>query len=496
MGPFRFCDIFPEFCHPSYSRRILGAVECRSDRFFGKDSNGALNVFFAIPGPQHDGHDYVADALSRGADVAVVESSSAGRFPSGTALIAVENTRRLWSLTQSRLHRSPDQSLELFAATGTDGKTTCAFAVQHLLGESCGRTTTVDRQLKSGFQPEPTSATTANAEDFYAFLAKAAASGTAAVAMEMSSHALAQERLWGVSIGGALFTNLSREHCDFHGSVESYFDAKARLFDGRGGHYPKICAICGDGHWGRRMISVAKKTTAEVISYGCSANCRWRLVDWRANGAGCLAKICCDSCAAVQLELNVIGRFNAINLLGAAALVAGRVQFDTLLGRMATFKTPPGRMEAVQIGANAVAFVDYAHTEAALRAALGALREHFPGKFIAVVFGCGGDRDVGKRRPMAAAVEELADFAIVTADNPRSEQVEKICGDICGGFKKSNHGVIVDRRAAIGEGVSMAVARNGVVLVAGKGHEKEQIIGDEVIPFDDAAIISEVANGL
>ncbi|MDR1436203.1 MAG: UDP-N-acetylmuramoyl-L-alanyl-D-glutamate--2,6-diaminopimelate ligase [Puniceicoccales bacterium] len=491
----RLGDILPELCPPMSPHLELAQIECHSGKFGGATPNSGLRLFFAMEGPNGDGHRHVSEAIAGGAHWAVVETERLSQFDSTTPTLGVRGTRRLWSLACRRINGCPDRELDIFAVTGTDGKTTCTHALQHLLGEGCGRIGTVDKQLTANDPAKPSTATTANAADCYAFLAAAKASGCSCVALEMSSHALAQERLWGMALSGALFTNLSPEHGDFHHSMWNYFAAKARLFGGEGGHFPKICAIRCDCFWGKRMLLVAKGAGRDTITYGLGKNCQWRLLWWSAAAFESTALFDCGG-KRIALRIPLMGKFNCINILGAMALLSDRIPLEILAERAASVKAPSGRMEPVVIGGGAIAFVDYAHTAAALGAALAALRDHFPQKLILVVFGCGGDRYRGKRIQMGAAAEKFADFAILTADNPRSERAADICEEICGGFRGKGYAIVLDRREAIGAAVAMAIKRGGVLLVAGKGHEKTQMVGSGAIYFDDRAAIAEAARGL
>jgi UDP-N-acetylmuramoyl-L-alanyl-D-glutamate--2,6-diaminopimelate ligase len=416
-----------------------------------------------------------------------------GDFSFPVPLLPVENPRHYWSLVQSRQWRGPDRSLALLAVTGTDGKTTCAFALQQLLGDGCGRITTVDRQLGGGRPPIPSRGTTPDAEETFALLAAAREGGCSHVALELTSQALQQGRLWGLSVAGAIFSNLSPEHLDYHGTLENYFDSKLRLFDGRNGPEPDISAVCVDDPWGRKLYHFLLRSGRRVLSYGSGPDCDFRLLRCRPDGD----RIAVEIAAGKELfsaNLATLGRFNALNLLGALALSSRYLPINVLRERLKSFRLPPGRLETVPLAGRARAFLDYAHTAGALRSALTALREHFPDRPLGVLFGCGGGRDREKRPAMAAVAEALADYVLVTSDNPRREEPEAICREICAGFSRpAAHHTVPDRREAIRRGLAWAVRSEGVLLIAGKGHETEQIIGDASIPFSDGDVVAEWA---
>ncbi|MDR2577080.1 MAG: UDP-N-acetylmuramoyl-L-alanyl-D-glutamate--2,6-diaminopimelate ligase [Puniceicoccales bacterium] len=457
-----------------------------------------LRIFFAIRGFRFDGHDFLDEAVTFGADVLVVEEDFLGSVPTDKAIIPVKHVQRQWVKVQQRRFNSPDEKLRIHAVTGTDGKTTTVFALQQLLGKTCARMGTIDRQAGFDLLADISTLTTADAADTYRFLQLACDSGCTDVAMEMSSHALVGERLFGLKIESAVFTNLTREHLDFHRTLPMYFDAKCRLFDGCGNHCVRHCAINEDDAWGKKLLKnlrEAAKTSPsgqKICAFGSDSDCDVQLLQRTPDEDGQLFQLRIGE-KKFDARTRLLGHFNAMNLLGALAIASFFSNLDELLERLATVIAPPGRLERIPLSCGSTGFVDYAHTPNALQAALGALREHFPQRRIIVVFGCGGNRDRGKRPFMGRTAELLADEVIVTSDNPRDECPITICGEICGGFLGARPKIITDRAEAISLGVGLAKKNNSILLVAGKGHEQTQIIGDKKVPFYDASVMRTCA---
>ncbi|MDR3317135.1 MAG: UDP-N-acetylmuramoyl-L-alanyl-D-glutamate--2,6-diaminopimelate ligase [Puniceicoccales bacterium] len=451
-----------------------------------------LRIFFAIRGVFRDGHDFLERAISSGANAAVVEENCIGRTPEHFPLLRVENVRRFWAEVQRRRSGYPDRELAIHAVTGTDGKTTTIHALQHLLGENCARMDTIDCQSGFGVAAESSAATTHGAAVTYPFLRRAVDGGCVHAALEMSSHALATDRLWGLRISTAIFTNLSREHLDFHGTCESYFDAKCRLFDGRCGCLPNFCAINGDDSFGRHLLGQLRGEGRRVLSFGSGDGCEWQLLESVPEGKGTRFHFRTPE-GNFWVHSSLLGKCNGLNLLAATAAASPYFPIPVLLERLKTFSPPRGRLEPIPLAGGATAFVDYAHTPGALAAVLGSLREHFPRRRIGLVFGCGGNRDRSKRPAMGKVAEALTDWTILTADNPRDEDPMAICEEICAGFSGRRPPVIPDRFGAIAAGVSRAVEGREVLLVAGKGHERTQEISGKFFPFCDGDVLLEMA---
>lgn len=437
-------------------------------------------VYVAVRGSQADGHQFVPEAVRRGA-VAVVGEHTTG---AGVAELVVEDGRRAALALGREWYGDPARHLTLVGVTGTNGKTTTTALVRHLLntGNSAGSIGTLGAFDGSG-DPVPSTAgtlTTPGPIDLQATLAQFVEWGVTHVAMETSSHSLDQGRLDGLTFAAGVFTNLTRDHLDYHATMEAYLAAKLRL-DGLLGLQGLQVVNADDPAWralpgGRRRLTFGIRGTADIraeeVALG-NAGSSFRLVTPMGH-------------AVVQLPL--LGDFNVSNALGAsaAALGLGR-SFDEVVERLRAAPQVPGRMERLATQP-AVILRDYAHTPDALERALGALRPLTPGRLV-VVFGCGGDRDRGKRSVMGRIAVTLADVAIITSDNPRTEDPERIMDDVEQGMGAASHQRLVDRREAIAAALRVAAAGD-TVLLAGKGHETYQVIGTEKVPFDEREIVA------
>jgi UDP-N-acetylmuramoyl-L-alanyl-D-glutamate--2,6-diaminopimelate ligase len=446
-------------------------------------------VFAALPGAHHHGLDFLDQAIAAGA-VAVLTDRPANAPP--VPWLVSDNPRRDMAIAAWEIAGHPERELTLVGVTGTNGKSTTAHLVHEILeasGTTSGCLGTVGHHLPG--QILPADRTTPESTDLAPILRALLDRGGRAVAMEVSSIALAQHRLHGLQFAAATFTNLSRDHLDLHGDLETYFACKRRLFDEH---------LAPDG---RRVLPVDDPWAARLLEHPRSGDITWglgagtvRAVDVASDLDGTRFVLDCDGrSAAVQLPL--LGRHNLLNAIAAAATAhALDVPVDGIRSGLDAARPLPGRMERVPVDRPYAVFVDYAHTPDGLRAALESLRA-LGGHRLIVVFGAGGDRDPGKRRPMGRAVGATADLAIVTSDNPRSEDPEAIAAEVAAGVHQagSEPVVVLDRADAI----ALALERAGdddVVVVAGKGHENEQIIGDRVTSFSDREVILERAAGV
>ena len=439
---------------------------------------GAL--FVALRGTHTDGHLFVPDAIARGARAVVVE---AGRLPvdrAGATLVQVLDTRRAVSALSAAFFCDPSQALDVVGITGTNGKTTVSRMVAAILDEAgipCGVIGTVGAEFDD--QTWQLRNTTPLPPELHGLLAQMRDAGARAVAMEVSSHALALDRVDDVSFRIAVLTNVTRDHLDFHETMEAYAAAKRRLFD-----LAPVCILNADDAFGVRWAHELSEQGREVTLYGVGSGTRLvpDAIEVEPDGS----RFTVD---AQRYELRVPGRFNVWNALGAIG-VARRLGIDdaTIARGLAALERVPGRMEHLSArGIDVV--IDYAHTPDALENALRSLRETAKGA-LAVVFGCGGDRDRGKRPEMGAVAARLADRIYLTNDNPRSEDPRAIVDAIVAGIGSRDYVVELDRRLAIERAIA-EVRPGDVVLVAGKGHEAYQIVGDRVLPFDDVAVSRE-----
>lgn len=446
-------------------------------------------LFVAIRGEHVDGSDFVLAAQAAGAAAIVSERPR----PDGVRIpwAIVPDARRAAAILSARVHGDPSARLTLAGITGTNGKTTVATLLEGVFSRalgSCGFLGTT--QYRWGAIRRPAARTTPEAPELTEMLADMVDGGTAACAMEVSSHALALERVAGLRFDVTVFTNLTQDHFDFHRDFEGYFSAKRQLFDLRKPGAPGV--VNADDPYGRRLLAQA---ASPVMSFSLSgAEADYRVVATAFDLAGTRLTVE-ESSGSHDISSPLVGRFNGENLLAAwAAARALAIPAETVAAALAATAGPPGRLEPVDAGQPFPIFVDYAHTEDALRRLLAAVRE-LTDRRIVLVFGCGGDRDPGKRVPMGSVASELADLAIATSDNPRGEDPAEIVKEVEKGLEaggKDNYRVIVDRREAIGAAVAAADERS-VLLIAGKGHETTQIIGRETTPFDDRVVAAEFA---
>jgi UDP-N-acetylmuramoyl-L-alanyl-D-glutamate--2,6-diaminopimelate ligase len=452
---------------------------------------GAQSLFFAFPGSKVDGRQFAADALARGAVVVVSESPAppdfAGRW------IQVEHGRRALSLAARNFLRRPDERLFLTGITGTNGKTTTSYLIDSVLragGKITAMIGTIEYHLAGRVLKAVN--TTPESLDLLRLFADLESAGGTHVTMEVSSHALALGRVYGLNFHTTIFTNLTRDHLDFHGDMEHYFAAKQLLFEGAGGAPPKYAVLNRDDEWARR-IKVNPKT--EVLWYGLGpeAGLRPRHI---ASGFSGLRFDLQFGKLRFPVESRLIGKINVYNILAAcgAGLSYGLAP-EVIAHGIADLKAVPGRFERVDEGQPFVVVVDYAHTDDALRNVISVARGLNP-KRVITLFGCGGDRDRAKRPLMGQAAAEASDFVVLTSDNPRSEDPLAIMNDALVGIRRVDvpHIVEPDRQAAIRR--ALKEAREGdIVILAGKGHETYQVLKDKTIDFDDRAVAREVLKG-
>ena len=449
-------------------------------------------LFLATPGIRGDGREYVGSAIARGAAAVVFERDaplpSGARFvPPDCAvpMIPVSGLGRLSGVVADRFFGSPSQKLFMVGVTGTNGKTTCTHLAAQALDEP-GRRCGLIGTLGAGFpgQLDPSSHTTPDSITVHRLLAGFVDAGASSVCMEVSSHGLDQGRVEGVAFNVAVFTNLTRDHLDYHGTMEAYAGSKARLF-----RFPGLEAavINSDDPVGRELAQTVQKNV-RVTTFGL-ADADVTVAALTPTSEGLDLRVT-TAAGSVALRSPLIGRFNAMNLLAVfAVLMEAGLSPQQAAERLSRGKPVAGRMERFGGAGTPLVVVDYAHTPDALEKALAALREHVGGR-LWCVFGCGGDRDRGKRPLMGRLAEDLADVIIVTDDNPRHESPEQIIADIVNGMRTSPT-VVRDRARAITMAVSGARTGDGV-LIAGKGHESYQQIGDQRIPFSDREVVMQV----
>ncbi len=462
------------------------------------------SLFVAIPGLKADGHAFIGDAIARGAGVIIHE----GAFlpPAGVSAIRVRDSRRSLGILGKNLFADPSAGICLIAVVGTNGKTTVTYLIESILraaGHSVGVLGTVNYRYGGTTLPAPN--TTPESFELQRIIREMADHGITHVVMEVSSHAVALKRVDDCAFGLGIFTNLTQDHLDFHGTMEEYFQAKRRFFaevlPAGGKNLSRKMIVNADDPWGRRILS---EVGLGRLTYGIDAPSDITASPFQLSLGGIEALLQLDG-ERLPITSPLMGRFNLANILAAAAAaVALGIPGRFIRDGIAALPHVPGRLEKVSTAGQPAVFVDYAHTDDALRRVLENLAAFRTGRII-TVFGCGGDRDRGKRPLMGEAATTGSDLAIVTSDNPRTEDPGEIIREIERGIRttrfadagdwerhpgKPGYIVIADRQSAIATAISLAEAVD-IVLIAGKGHEDYQIIGREKFPFDDRVVARE-----
>jgi len=452
----------------------------------GYDSRGVSpgDLFFAIQGEREKGKRFSGDAVSRGAAAVLCdEEISDLEVP----IVRVNDARVAMADLAASYFGYPSLSLAVAGVTGTNGKTTTAWIIRHLCdstGRSCGLIGTI-RYILPGVD-EPAVRTTPESIDIQRMLSLMRDGGFKAAALEVSSHALCQKRVCGIEFDAAVFTNLSQDHLDYHGSMEKYFEAKEELFSLLGSQTRKKgrAIVNADDRYGHRLLD--RIGTLSVITYGQGSNCSFRASNIQYSLNGTTFRLDAKK-RSYLVRTPLIGLFNVYNTLAAlAATSAMGLELRRAVTAAATIPQVPGRLERVPARRNFQAFVDYAHTPDALANVLESIRQLAPRRII-TVFGCGGNRDRSKRPMMASVAERHSDLVIVTTDNPRAEDPLEIIREVEKGFRGSEHESFVDRESAIRRGVEIA-GPGDVLLIAGKGHETHQETATGYQPFDDVSI--------
>ena len=451
-------------------------------------------VFVAIRGTNFDGHTAIADAIERGAVAVVVETRPDSPLP--VPIVHVKDARLAYSSLVVALQHNPSSRVRAFGVTGTNGKTTCATLLEQLYtaaGHNVGFIGTTGNRY-NGVQ-YPTNYSTPHAGELATLFRDMADAGVDTVSMEVSSHALDQHRVHGIRYHGALFTNLTRDHLDYHGTMENYAKAKKRLFDGLAPE--SIAVLWGDSEWTPYMKRHCPAQT--VVTVGTGPGNHVRVTNIALGVAGTSFTLVRNSAqlSAIPQEIAIrtrlLGEFNVANvsLVAVLAMLDG-IPAERVASMIADLHGPKGRMEVYYTPKGTTAIVDYAHTPDALDSVLrvvgGFLGAGNTQRQLHVVFGCGGNRDKGKRSEMGRIASTLADHVYITTDNPRNEKPTDIVNNIMGGVDGAHYHKVVsieDRRTAIHAALD-AAGPDDVVIIAGKGHEEYQIIGDQRLPFSDA----------
>jgi len=458
----------------------------------------AGGLFVALRGQLRDGHDFIGKAVSKGAAAVISElplSPDSGGYANPIAMVQVPDSRRALSRIAVRFFDAPFSNMNLIGITGTNGKTTTAYLLESMLaaaGKRPGVIGTINYRFSGRILEAPV--TTPESLDLMQTLRSMADSGVTHVVMEVSSHSLDQGRVRDCPFRVAVFTNMSRDHLDYHRSMKAYFEAKSRLFKPfreKGSDGPVQAVINADDPRGQALI---KLTHAQVTSYGMGMGCDIRAEHVRVSRSGLRARLITPE-GRVDIASPLIGSFDIYNIMAAAgAARAMDIGLEPIASGVKQLKGVPGRLEMVKNSRGLALVVDYAHTPDALLKALQAVRLLATGRVI-TVFGCGGDRDKGKRREMGRIAGMESDRVFVTSDNPRTEDPAAIAGQIEAGVIESgmsDYVLDLDRKRAIQRAVQMADNAD-LVLIAGKGHETYQIIGSEKRPFDDRVVAAEAA---
>ncbi len=448
------------------------------------------DLFVAARWGVSDGHDRVKEAVSAGAKAVVLEREVPSEGQDITRIL-VDNSRQALARLASRFHGDPARGLMIIGVTGTKGKTTTCHLIKSIFDQAglpAGLIGTAGCDIGGELRVVPPPAfTTPMPTDLYRFLAEMVNAGQKAVALEVSSQALALDRLHGLPFAAAVFTNLGRDHIEFHGSEEAYFRAKASLFQSLPADDRPRAIINIDDRWGRRLL---ERTPAKAMTYGSHPDAAVRLVaaEITTNGSRMLIQ---TPRGAVDIALSLLGMLHSFNALAAFAVgLAGQLPVEIIRRGLESVKTVPGRFEPVHAAQDFSVLVDYAYSPDSLERVLRAARTITRARLI-LVFGCDGERRLQERPVMGAIAARLADLCTITADNPRHEDPEAIARDIVAGMgSAAHHQIIPDRRQAISFAIEQARAGD-VVLIAGKGHETVQLIGDESLHFDDREIARE-----
>jgi UDP-N-acetylmuramoyl-L-alanyl-D-glutamate--2,6-diaminopimelate ligase len=450
------------------------------------------SLFVALQGKKHNGTQFSSQAVDSGAEAVLSEDA---QVRTRATHIVVPNARSAMADLAAAFFQQPSRHLKLAGVTGTNGKTTTTFLIKHICDQAllrCGLMGTVYYQV--GERILPAARTTPESLDVQDLLWQMRSAGCKAAAMEVSSIALTQERVRGVEFDAAIFTNLTQDHLDYHGSMENYFEAKASLFEGLPRQQKKRgkAILNLDDRFGAQLFHRFKNELS-VVTYGQGVHADFRASNVRTDFNGTSYQL--DAVGRSYLvRLPLIGLFNVYNSLAAlAGAHAMGVDVRTAVLALASAPAVPGRMEPVPAQRQFKVFVDYAHTEDALLNVIKTCRELQPARLI-VVFGCGGDRDTTKRPRMGAVVDQYADYGILTSDNPRKEDPLTILSEIKAGMPRGRFEVIEDRREAIYKAIALAQPRD-IILIAGKGHENYQEFADRTVPFEDRAVALQALEG-
>jgi UDP-N-acetylmuramoyl-L-alanyl-D-glutamate--2,6-diaminopimelate ligase len=443
-------------------------------------------LFFALHGVKADGNAFIRDAVSRGAVAIASEDAAPATMPTSVAWIRVAHERKALAITAANFFGHPAATLQLVAVTGTNGKTTTTSLVDAIIrasGAKTGLFGTIAYHTPLGDYPAPN--TTPESVDLQGFLAEIRDAGGRYGVLEASSHSLVMDRLWGCHFAAAVFTNLTREHMDYHKTFDDYFAAKLRLFEGTGAGAPDAAVLNTDDQYGKRLASLAKN----AVTYGLDSDAQLTTKKFHPTFSG-LSFTAQTPNGKIDIESALVGRINVYNILAAiGAAQALGLSNEVIASGMRSLKSVSGRFQPIAMGQPFLVVVDYAHTDDALENLIRTARELNPKGRIITLFGCGGQKDRTKRPVMGEVAGRLSDLTILSSDNPKSEDPLKIISDIVVGLQKTHGKYMIepDREKAIGLAIDEARAGD-ILLLAGKGHENYQILADRTLEFDDREV--------
>jgi UDP-N-acetylmuramoyl-L-alanyl-D-glutamate--2,6-diaminopimelate ligase len=450
----------------------------------------ARALFFALHGAKADGNAFIRDAVARGAVAIASEEAAPETMPSGVAWVRVRDARKALAITAANFFGHPANALRLVAVTGTNGKTTTTSLIDAIVkasGAKTGLFGTIAYHTPLREYPAPN--TTPESVDLQGFFAEIRDAGGRYAILEASSHSLAMDRLWTCHFAAAVFTNLTREHMDYHKNFEDYFAAKRRLFEGTGAGAPDVAILNTDDEYGKRLAGLAKRS----VTYGLNSAADLTTKKFQLTFSG-LSFTAQTPNGKLQVSSRLVGRINVYNILAAiGAAQALGLSNDVIEAGISNLASVSGRFERIDLGQPFFVVVDYAHTDDALENLIRTARELNPKGRIILLFGCGGWKDRTKRPVMGEAAGRLSDLTILSNDNPKTEDPLKIISDIIVGLQKANGKYLIepDRDKAIA--LAMDEARPGdIVLLAGKGHENYQILADRTLEFDDREVARRI----
>jgi len=450
-------------------------------------------IFISIKGPKVDGHNFINDAISRGAVAIIVEKDV--EVLKDITIVRVTDTKKILPIVADEFYNYPSNRMNIIGVTGTNGKTTTTYFIDQILrkaGHKTGIIGTINYQI--GDRIIPAVNTTPGPIQLRALLHQMLVANIEYAVMEVSSHAIAQRRIAGIEFDTCVFTNLTPEHLDYHGTLEKYQDTKLQLFEQMGKNSKKNTTkkaiINIDDPANKRFIDVCQ---VETITYGLNTNASVYATDIESTLNGSCFKLHIGS-ESIEVKINLAGRYNIYNALaGASAVLAFGLSLSEIKSGLKSLKSVPGRFEKITANAGFCIIVDYAHTPDGMKQVLSAAKALKPNRII-TVFGCGGDRDKLKRPQMGKISSELSDYIIITSDNPRTEEPMKIIEEIIQGIKDTSSSVleiIPDRKSAIKRAIELA-KENDMVMILGKGHETYQVLKNTVVPFDDRQVVKEI----